>query len=129
MRGMLALVLHLGGVGECVRLIREWSFHNQESGDLQDVCWGEVFRRSRGIRNTSCHISFEFLFIISCPPDKLHNGFGFVVQFRIGICHVICQGASFDKKEFKKNVAGSVSYAPASTVVQSAIHPIVRPAQ
>jgi len=31
---MLALVLHLGGVDECVRLIWEWSVHNQESGDL-----------------------------------------------------------------------------------------------
>jgi len=27
------------------------------------------------------------------------------------------RGASFDKKEFKRNVAGSVSYAPASMVV------------
>jgi len=27
------------------------------------------------------------------------------------------RGASFNKKEFKRNVAGSVSYAPASTVV------------
>jgi hypothetical protein len=26
------------------------------------------------------------------------------------------RGASFDKKEFKRNGAGSVSYAPASTV-------------
>jgi hypothetical protein len=34
---MRALVLHLGGVGECVRLIWEWSVHNQESGDLQDI--------------------------------------------------------------------------------------------
>ncbi len=31
----MALVLHLGGVGKCVRLIWEWSVHNQESGDLQ----------------------------------------------------------------------------------------------
>jgi len=51
------------------------------------------YRRSRGIRNTSRHISFEFLFIKTCPPDKLHNGFGFVVQFRVRIRHVIiCQG-------------------------------------
>ena len=28
----MALVLHLGGVGECVGLIWEWSVHNQESG-------------------------------------------------------------------------------------------------
>jgi len=35
MRAMLALVLHLGGVAECMRLIWEWSVHNQESGDLQ----------------------------------------------------------------------------------------------
>ena len=45
MRAMLALVLHLGGVGECVRLIWEWSVHNQESGDLHTlaatfIMWG-----------------------------------------------------------------------------------------
>ena len=34
MRAMMALVLHLGGVGECVSLIWEWSDHDQESGDL-----------------------------------------------------------------------------------------------
>ena len=41
----MALVLHLGGVGECVRLIWEWSDHNQESGDLHTlaatfIMWG-----------------------------------------------------------------------------------------
>ena len=45
MRAMLALVLHLGGVGKCVRLIWEWSVHNQESGDLHTlvatfIMWG-----------------------------------------------------------------------------------------
>jgi hypothetical protein len=30
-------MLHLGGVGECVRLIWEGSVHNQESGDLQSA--------------------------------------------------------------------------------------------
>ncbi len=35
MSAMRALVLHLGGVGECVRLIWGWSDHGQESGDLQ----------------------------------------------------------------------------------------------
>ena len=30
----MALVLHLGGVGECGRLIWEWSVHSLESGDL-----------------------------------------------------------------------------------------------
>ncbi len=33
---MLALVLHLGGVGECVSLIWERSVYDQESGDLHD---------------------------------------------------------------------------------------------
>ncbi len=37
MRAMMALVLHLGSVGECGRLIWEWSVHSQESGDLQPV--------------------------------------------------------------------------------------------
>jgi hypothetical protein len=31
----MALVLHLGDVGECVRLVWERSNHDQESGDLQ----------------------------------------------------------------------------------------------
>jgi hypothetical protein len=30
----MALVLHLGGIGECGRLIWEWSVHSQESEDL-----------------------------------------------------------------------------------------------
>ena len=29
----------------------------------------------QGIRNTSRKISFEFLFINTHPPDKLHTGF------------------------------------------------------
>ena len=37
MRAVMALVLHLGGVGECMRLIWEWSVHGQESGDLQTL--------------------------------------------------------------------------------------------
>jgi hypothetical protein len=39
----MALVLHLGGVGECGRLIWEWSVHGQESGDLQ----GELYEDSQ----------------------------------------------------------------------------------
>jgi hypothetical protein len=30
----MALVLHLGGVGKCMRLIWAWSVHGQKSGDL-----------------------------------------------------------------------------------------------
>jgi len=37
----------------------------------------------------------EFLFIKTRPPDKLHNGFVFVIQFRVGIRYVICQGGEF----------------------------------
>ena len=33
----MAFVLHLGGVGKCVRLIWEWSVHDQESGDLHTL--------------------------------------------------------------------------------------------
>jgi hypothetical protein len=33
------------------------------------------------------HVSFlsSILFIKTRPPDKLHNGFGFFIQFRVGI--------------------------------------------
>ena len=71
-----------------------------------------LYRMDRGIRETSRQISFEFLFIKTRPPDKLHNGFVFVIQFRVGIRYLCVRGASFDKKEFKTNLAGSVSYPP-----------------
>jgi hypothetical protein len=34
MRARMALVLHLGGVGEYMRQILGWYVHSQESGDL-----------------------------------------------------------------------------------------------
>ncbi len=37
MRAKMALVLHLGGVGEWGRLIWDWSVQARESGDLQSV--------------------------------------------------------------------------------------------
>jgi hypothetical protein len=37
MRAMMALVLHLGDVGKCVRLIWDWSVHDQESGYLHTL--------------------------------------------------------------------------------------------
>ena len=45
MRAMMVLVLHLGGVGKDVRLIWEWSVHDQESEDLHTlvatfIMWG-----------------------------------------------------------------------------------------
>ncbi len=60
------------------------------------------YRKSQGISNTSRHISFEFLFIKTCPPDKLHNGFCFVVQFRVGIRYLSCKGASLIKRNSKE---------------------------
>jgi hypothetical protein len=53
------------------------------------------YRIDRGLRNTSRQISFEFLFIKTCLPDKLHNGFGFVIQFRVGIRYRKCEGGEF----------------------------------
>jgi len=53
------------------------------------------YRKDRGLRTTSRQISFEFLFIKTYPPDKLHNGFSFVIQFRIGIWYLSCQGGVF----------------------------------
>jgi hypothetical protein len=66
----------------------------------------------RGIRNTSRQIYFEFLVIKTHPPDKFHKGFGFVIQFRVGILMQFVRGSSFDKLEFKINLAESVSYPP-----------------
>jgi hypothetical protein len=45
MRAKMALVLHLGGVGECERLIWDWSIQAQESGNLHTlaatfIMWG-----------------------------------------------------------------------------------------
>ena len=54
-----------------------------------------MYRIDQGLRTTSRQISFEFLFIKTCPPDKLHNGFGFVIQFRVGIRYLKCEGGEF----------------------------------
>ncbi len=45
MRAMMALVLHLGGVGECMRLIWGWSDHGQELGDLHIHCEPSIASR------------------------------------------------------------------------------------
>ena len=74
------------------------------------VMMWEDYRIDQGIRNTSRQISFEFLFIKTCPPDKLHNGFGFVFNSALESVMWLVRGASFDKKEFKRNLVGSVSY-------------------
>jgi len=47
------------------------------------------------LRTTSCQISFVFLYIKSCPPDKLQTAFRFVIQFCSGIQYLICQGGMF----------------------------------
>ncbi len=49
----MALVLHLGGVGECVRLIWGWSDHGQESEDLHTlratfIMWGNYAQFEKG---------------------------------------------------------------------------------
>ena len=56
--------------------------------------------------STAAHF-FWIPFIKTCPPDKLHNGFGFVVQFLVGIRYLSCrQGGKFWKKGIQ-NVTGS----------------------
>jgi hypothetical protein len=39
MRALIALVLHLGGVGKYVSQIWGWSVHSLESGDLHCLPW------------------------------------------------------------------------------------------
>jgi len=50
----MALVPHLGGVGKCMRLIWEWTDHNQESGDLHTlaatfIMWGNNSQFEKGM--------------------------------------------------------------------------------
>jgi hypothetical protein len=45
----MALVLHLGGVGEWMRLIWKWSVHGMESGDLQFMSF---------LHSTSCLVIY-----------------------------------------------------------------------
>jgi hypothetical protein len=58
---MLALVLHLGGVGECVRLIWGWSDHGQESGDLHSCLGILVLESCRGHIKIICGIGIKKL--------------------------------------------------------------------
>jgi hypothetical protein len=56
MRAIMALVLHLGGVGKCWRLIWAWSVHSQESGDLHTlaatfIMWGNNAQYIGKIKN------------------------------------------------------------------------------
>jgi hypothetical protein len=69
----------------------------------------------RRIRDTSRQISFEFLFIKTLPPDKLHIGFGFVIQFRVRIRYVICQGGNCFRKRNSKEIWREVSLFPRPT--------------
>jgi hypothetical protein len=70
------------------------------------------------IRDTSRQISFEFLFIKTLPPDKLHIGFGFVIQFRVRIRYVICQGGNCFRKRNSKEIWREVSLIPRPTTSQ-----------
>ena len=61
MRAMMALVLHLGGVGECVRLIWEW---------MDRLCKGLSIPRNQGIYNKCpcCTIHAETAkHVLLCP--------------------------------------------------------------
>jgi prenyltransferase beta subunit len=58
-------------------------------------CSGRTLIAVKLLRTISRQISFEFLFIKTCPPDKLHNRFGFVIQFRVGIRYLKCEGGEF----------------------------------
>jgi hypothetical protein len=63
------------------------------------------YRRPQGISTTSHHISFEFLFIKTSPPDNLDTRFRRGIELRNRIRYVICvRGASFDEKEFKRYI-------------------------
>jgi hypothetical protein len=48
------------------------------------------YRSGRGISTTSRHISFEFLFIKTCPPDNFDTGFRRGIERRNRIRGVIC---------------------------------------
>jgi hypothetical protein len=54
----------------------------------------------------------EHIFCITKLPDSVSS---FNSALESGI--KVVRGASFDKKEFKRNVAGSGAYAPTTTVV------------
>ena len=62
----------------------------QKSSFIPDRGWSMIHRFEAGqkwlqvFKTTSCQIFFEFLFIKTCPADKLHNRFGFVIQFCVG---------------------------------------------
>ena len=64
----MALVLHLGGVGKCARLIWKWSVHDQESGGIYKWWWlkrcttqNKPEDAVHEMRLTSCCFSFYIL--------------------------------------------------------------------
>jgi hypothetical protein len=65
-----------------------------------------TYRTARGIKITSRNSPPP-------PPDKVNFGYQCRIEPRIQNRFFICivRGASFDKNEFKRNLAGSDSYA------------------
>ena len=49
----------------------------------------------QGLRDTSCHFLFEFLFMTTQGSAQTESGFRFVVKFQVGIHVSICHGEIF----------------------------------
>jgi hypothetical protein len=124
MRAMLALVLHLGGVGECVRLIWGWSDQGQESGDLHTlaatfIMWGNnsqfekgtVKRKRENLKRETCEVAVDLGAnrfpdtSMSCPVSFM---VGVWVMFGVVIGPVF--GSSIP--EISKLVLGSTASKP-----------------
>jgi len=74
-----------GEITKLKKRLKKSKKHKKRARESSDSDSDSSYRIDRGIRNTYRKISFEFLFIKTRPLDKLHNGFGFVIQFRVGM--------------------------------------------
>ena len=75
MRAKMALMLHLGGVGEGRRLIWDWSVQAQESGDLQWMNPSEV----------NISLNHDVMSFIFTPPVTLNPQ----IWGQLGLCSSI----------------------------------------
>ena len=99
------IVKMLKKVSSCPNNNRGLTYQTDEKhlNNMAEYFVGVVkLRRPRGTSTTSRHISLEFLFIKTCPPDNLDTGFRRRIERRNWIRYVICQGGKFWYKGIQK---------------------------
>ncbi len=136
----MALVLHLGGVSKCMRLICEWSVHDQESeGGLQVMMiekmhhTKQAWRRVHEMRLTNCcfvlvHSHFlNFYFVSWGERDSYQvfaDGFHLLCKMIIHIKNaLICTPWHYFAQGYFALLRSSVAVGSNADMLSDTLHP------